>query len=153
MNFCAKGGQKWEAIEDNKLIDEIKSRTSIDQISEDHKRSIGAIIARLKLLTITDPELLNEEDIAYYKSFTKKVDKVTINKDQHLEKALLKLNLAESKLELTYLNPDDVSDEDVIEYLQQKKTITDKNAVDVGDALNEIKQAKQLLIKVLSGNI
>lgn len=48
FKMSSRAGKKWTAEEDQQLIDSLNSKTSIEDIAEEHKRTVRAIKSRIK---------------------------------------------------------------------------------------------------------
>lgn len=56
-------GKKWYKYEDDQLLQELNNNINIEIIAKKHKRTIGGIISRIKILLSEKNEDLMEMDI------------------------------------------------------------------------------------------
>jgi hypothetical protein len=109
MNFPERHGNRWTKEEENRLLQELEDNISIEQVSNNHKRSVKGIKARIRMFVrefyqagmdiedIVRKTRLSEEDVF---DAMKKDNKVKIDKLHEINDKLEKILKILQNLEL-----------------------------------------------------
>lgn len=104
-NIYYKKGKKWSEEEENKMINLLKENKTVEECSNDHGRTLGAIVSRIeyiiyKMITIENKSI---DELDYLKKHTdKNISEIIKKYENNLKKD--KINTNKNNFEERILN-------------------------------------------------